>query len=117
MTNPKDLWGVFEMPPQLNTVKIIEEAFEEYITKKSLPFTHFWRVKILDSESVEVKDYTMPKEDDRITKVFKRNGLPKWIANTLAVLEICEDGTVIENIGKKLNDNVFYIEDKKYVIR
>lgn len=77
--------------------------------QEELPLTNIWRVEIRDNHMLHLSDFTMPSASDRMRQIVKLNDAPKFIRDALAVLQISQDGTLIEKVGKRISDSVFYI--------
>lgn len=108
-----DREALFQKGVPTNVFDLVFEIHAHRPKTDNLQTYSFWRVKI-DGDSVELRDFTMPRYTDTITKVFKRNGLPSWLSEPISVLSICEDGVFIEGVGKKVSKDVYYIEDNGY---
>ncbi len=83
-------------------IKMIEEQF-------NLPLQNVWRVHVLANGMVELNDFTMPTSTGKIRDVFKQENLPQWIQDSLSVLMIVDQGAMVEGVGKKIGDSIFYI--------
>ena len=69
-----------------------------------------WRVKFLDDGSVAMYSFAMPPQKNLPNpECLNAASLPDWIKERLAVLQICQTGDVVEGVGQKLSDQVFYV--------
>ena len=83
-------------------MRMIEEQF-------NLPLQNIWRVHVLPSSMVELNDFTLPSGTGKMRDVFKQENLPQWIQDSLSVLMIVDQGAMVEGVGKKIGDSIFYI--------
>lgn len=70
-----------------------------------------WRVRIHDDGTVALHSFAMPAQKilhdtDRLNDVSL---LPVWIKERLAVLQICEQGDIVEGVGQKVSNSVYYV--------
>ena len=77
-----------------------------------LPLDNVWRVEIKGSGRVILNDFTMPSASSKIKKVIKLTDAPKFIRDAVSVLQIAPDGTSIEGVGKKIDEDIYYIVEK-----
>ena len=74
------------------------------------PIEQIWRVKINDDGGVDMYSFAMPQEKNLpAVKCLNTASLPDWIRERIAVLQICEQGDIIDGVGQKLSDKVFYV--------
>ena len=77
--------------------------------QEDLPLDNIWRVEIRENHMLKLSDFTMPSASDKLNQIVKLNDSPKFIRDALAVLQISQDGTLIEKVGKRISDSVFYV--------
>lgn len=77
--------------------------------QEDLPLDNIWRVEIRDNHTLKLSDFTMPSASDKLNQIVKLNDAPKFIRDALAVLQISQDGTLVEKVGKRISDSVFYV--------
>ena len=74
------------------------------------PIEQIWRVKINDDGAIDMYSFAMPQEKNLpTTHCLNRESLPDWIRERISVLQICEQGDIVEGVGQKLSDKVFYV--------
>lgn len=74
------------------------------------PIEQVWRVKIEEDGSVHSYSFAMPQEKNLpAAKCLNTAALPKWIRERIAVLQICNDGDIVDGVGQKLSERVFYV--------
>ena len=77
--------------------------------QEDLPLDNIWRVEIRENHELLLSDFTLPSASDKLKQVVKESDAPKFIRDALAVLQISQDGTLVEKVGKRISDSVFYI--------
>lgn len=77
--------------------------------QEDLPLDNIWRVEIRDNHELLLSDFTMPSASGKLKRIVNANDAPKFIRDALAVLQISQDGTLIEQVGKRISDSVFYV--------
>ena len=95
-----------------------DEDFRRYLTalrayvmqeQPELPLGNLWRVQVYPSGTFRINDFTMPSSSGIINKVIRRHRVPQWILDAVSVLQIVDEGADVPNVGKRLNENVFYV--------
>ena len=77
-----------------------------------LPLENVWRVEMKGSGRVILNDFTMPSASSKIKKIIKLIDAPKFIRDGVSVLQIAPDGTSIEGVGKKIDEDIYYIVER-----
>lgn len=77
-----------------------------------LPLDNIWRVELRDNDRVKLTDFTMPSSSSILNKTIPISEAPKFIQNGLAVLQISQDGALVDGIGKRISDTVYYIVER-----
>jgi len=89
--------------PQSEFMSMISEAL-------CTPIEQIWRVKINDDGAVDMYSFAMPQQKNLPeAKCLNHALLPDWIKERIAVLQICDKGDIVEGVGQKLSDKVFYV--------
>jgi hypothetical protein len=74
------------------------------------PIEQIWRVKIEDDGSVHTYSFAMPQEKNLpAARCLNTTALPDWIKERISVLQICEQGDIVDGVGQKLSNRVFYV--------
>jgi hypothetical protein len=81
--------------------------------QQELALSNVWRLEITASGSYKLNDFTLPSNDVIINKMHKKEKVPKWMLESLAVLQILDNGESIEDVGKKIDESIFYIIEPK----
>lgn len=71
-----------------------------------------WRVRFHDDGTIAVYSFAIPPHEKILPDPDRLNSpslLPTWIQERIAVLQICEQGEIIDGVGQKVSDKVFYV--------
>jgi len=90
--------------PQSEFMAMVSEAL-------CTPIEQVWRVKINDDGSVAMYSFAMPATEKNLPHKDRLNigAMPQWVKERIAVLQICEQGDIVDRVGQKLSDRVFYV--------
>ena len=80
--------------------------------QEELPLDNVWRVELRENDNVKLTDFTMPSSSAIINKTTTLNDAPQFIRDGLAVLQITSDGSLVDGVGKRISDSVYYILEK-----
>ena len=69
-------------------------------------------VELRENDRVKLTDFTMPSSSAIINKTTTLDNAPQFIRDGLAVLQIASDGSLVEGVGKRISDTVYYIVEK-----
>lgn len=89
--------------PQSEFMAMISEAL-------CTPIEQIWRVSFQNGY-IDVANFSMPKEKNlpMAGRLNDASQLPDWIKERIAVLQICDAGEIVDKVGQKLSDKVFYV--------
>jgi hypothetical protein len=93
----------------INPLRAMDTCIAMVQEQFSVPLQNIWRVHIGKDDLVTIHDFTMPSNQDTITKTFRQEELPLWLQDSLSVLMIVDEGVTVEGLGKKINDSIFYV--------
>lgn len=96
--------GLDEVPSLLTAIMCMQQ--------EELPLDNVWRLEIRKSGKVILNDFTMPSASVKIKKIIKLTDTPRFIQEGLAVLQITSDGTLVDGVGKRISDSIYYILEK-----
>lgn len=82
--------------------------------QEELDLDSVWRVKVYPDGLVELNDFTMPSKTGKLIDKISQADVPDWIRDALAVLQIVDDGVVVDGVGRKINEQIYYITERKY---
>jgi len=89
--------------PQSEFMAMVSEAL-------CTPIEQVWRVKINDDGSVAMYSFAMPQEKNLpMTRCLNHALLPQWVNERLSVLQICQEGDIVDGVGQKVSDKVYYV--------
>ena len=92
-----------------NNTSFLNICLQMIVEQFKLPLQNVWRVHVLSNGMVELNDFTLPSGTGKMRDVFKQENLPQWIQDSLSVLMIVDQGAMVEGVGKKIGDSIFYI--------
>lgn len=81
--------------------------------QEELKLDSVWRVKVYPDGLVELNDFTMPSKTGKLVDKISQTDVPDWIQDALAVLQIVDDGAVVDGVGRKINEQIYYITERK----
>ena len=93
-----------EIPSLLTAIMCMQQ--------EELHLGNIWRLEIRKSGKVILNDFTMPSASVKIKKIIKLTDTPRFIQEGLAVLQITTDGTLVDGVGKRISDSIYYIVEK-----
>jgi hypothetical protein len=77
--------------------------------QSDLVLNNIWRLEITESGSYKINDFTLPSNEVIINKIHRKKDLPTWMLESLAVLQILNNGESISKVGKKIDSTIFYL--------
>ena len=77
--------------------------------QEPIPMQNVWRVQISNDGLYMLNDFTMPSQSDTIEKLIPKDQVPKWLLEQVSVLQIADNETSIEGVGKRVSGSVFYV--------
>jgi hypothetical protein len=89
--------------PQSEFMNMISEAL-------CTPIEQIWRVKLHEDNTADLYSFAMPKEKNLdTTQRLNEVSLPQWVKERISVLQICDDGEVVDGIGQRVSKGVYYV--------
>jgi hypothetical protein len=75
------------------------------------PLEQVWRVRFYDNGTVALYSFAMPTTEKNLPTKDRLNigDMPQWAKERISVLQICESGTILEGVGQKVSENVYYV--------
>lgn len=75
------------------------------------PLEQVWRVRFYDDGIVVMYSFAMPNTEKNLNMTQRLNAsdIPEWTKERIAVLQICESGAVVDGVGQKVSENVYYV--------
>jgi len=72
------------------------------------------RVSITPDGRFDIVDFTTPRQGGRfLHQDAPQEDIPAWIIEAISILRITEPRSVVDGIGFKVNDKLYYIVDKR----
>jgi len=84
-----------------------------HMEQQELALNNVWRLEITANGSYKLNDFTLPTNDVIINKMHTKDKVPKWMLESLAVLQILDNGESIADVGKKIDESIFYLLEPK----
>lgn len=77
------------------------------------------RVSINTDGTLDILDFTLPSfsREARQKRSVPQEDAPQWVMNALAILQIADPHVVVNGVGYRLPNNVFYLLDPETVER
>jgi hypothetical protein len=82
------------------------------MVQQDIPLEQVWRVEMKGSGRVILNDFTMPSASSKIKKVIKLTDAPKFVRDAISVLQIAPNGTTVDGVGKKIDEDIYYIVER-----
>jgi hypothetical protein len=75
------------------------------------PLEQVWRVRFYDDDTVAMYSFAMPQTEKNLPTKDRLNigAIPQWVKERISVLQICESGAIVEGVGQKVSERVFYV--------
>lgn len=80
--------------------------------QQEIPLDSVWRVEMKGSGRIILNDFTMPSASSKIKKIINLTDAPKFIRDAVSVLQIAPNGTTVDGIGKKIDEDIYYIVEQ-----
>lgn len=93
-----------EIPTLINAIMCMAQL--------EIPLDSVWRVEMKGSGRIILNDFTMPSASSKIKKVINLTDAPKFIRDAVSVLQIAPNGTTVDGIGKKIDEDIYYIVEQ-----
>jgi hypothetical protein len=95
-----------------NSPTIRREDFRMMVAEElNRPLEQVWRVRFYDDGTVALYSFAMPCTEKNLPTKDRLNigDMPLWAKERISVLQICESNTILEGVGQKVSDNVYYV--------
>lgn len=112
LKDSKILWALRQNDPPEMIAMLVADLLG--MTQEELDLDNVWRVKVYPDGLVELNDFTMPSKTGKLIDKISQADVPDWIQDALAVLQIVDDGAVVDGVGRKINEQIYYITERKY---
>ena len=71
------------------------------------------RISINDDGTFDVTDFALPSESDKVKLNVPQEDMPQWILESISMLRIAEANDLVDGLGFKINDRLYFIQDKR----
>ena len=80
------------------------------VRKLNSKLENTWRVKF-DGDNVRLTDFSLPVNQKNLPDdvCLNKVNTPDWVKSRLAILQICEVGTIVDSVGQRVSENVYYV--------
>jgi len=112
LKDSKIVWALKENDPPEMIAMLVADLLN--MKQEDLELDSIWRVKVYPDGFVEINDFTMPSKTGKLVDKISQAELPDWIRDALAVLQIVDDGAVVDGVGRKISEQIYYITERKY---
>jgi hypothetical protein len=112
LKDSKIVWALKENDPPEMIAMLVADLLN--MKQEDLKLDSIWRVKVYPDGFVEINDFTMPSKTGKLIDKISQAEVPDWIRDALAVLQIVDDGTVVDGVGRKISEQIYYITERKY---
>ena len=104
--NPMDIY------PELSA---FTSCWAEMIPTNNLPETvDLIRVQVNPDGKFDIVDFTTARRSGRLLyQNVPQEGIPTWMIEAISMLRITDARSVVQNVGFKVNDKLYYIVDKR----
>ena len=70
-----------------------------------------WRVKINGDDTIRLTDFSLQHNQKNLPDdvCLNKVNTPDWVKSRLAILQICEVGTIVDSVGQRVSENVYYV--------
>jgi hypothetical protein len=111
LKDSKIVWALRENDPPEMIAMLVADLLN--MKQEDLELDNIWRVKVYPDGLVELNDFTMPSKTGKVMDKISQADVPDWIQDALAVLQIVDDGAVVDGVGRKISEQIYYITERK----
>ena len=81
------------------------------VRKLNSKLDNTWRVKLNDDGTIRLTDFSLQPNQKNLPDAVCLNQVdaPDWVKSKLAILQICEIGTIVDSVGQRVSENVYYV--------
>ena len=73
------------------------------------------RVDVNPDGTLNIVDFTLPSLGKKQERNIPQEDVPKWILSTVSVLRVATEGDLVEGIGFKVSDRLYFIADRREI--
>lgn len=112
LKDAKIVWAVKESDPIEAIGMLVADLLQ--MKQEELELDTLWRVRICPDGLAEINDFTVPSKTGKLIDKIPQGDLPTWIQDAIAVLQIVDQGSVVDGVGRKMADGLYYITERKH---
>lgn len=71
------------------------------------------RVEVNADDTVNLLDFTLPSKSGRERRNIPQEDVEKWIMESISMLRITDENSLIPELGFKVSDNLYYILNRE----
>jgi hypothetical protein len=88
-----------------------EDYMNMVVRKLNSKLENTWRVKIENDGQYRLTDFSLPPNQKNLpdARCLNEDTLPQWVKKRLAILQICEVGTIVNSVGQRVAENTYYV--------
>ena len=94
-------------------LRFTKRYHQAYYMTTNLPTQDVLRVSINPDGTFDVVDFTLPSSGDRLQTNIPQADVSKWVMEAVSMLRITDEGVYVREVGFKVNDNLYYINEKR----
>jgi len=70
------------------------------------------RVEVNPDGTFNIVDFTLPSSAGRLRQNIPQEGMPKWVIESMAMLQIAEEGSYVKGVGFRVSNCIYYVAEK-----
>ena len=94
-------------------LRFTKRYHQAYYMVSNLPTQDVLRVSINEDGTFDVVDFTLPSSGDRLQTNIPQADVSKWVMEAVSMLRITDEGVYVREVGFKVNDSLYYINEKR----
>jgi hypothetical protein len=94
-------------------LRFTKRYHQAYYMTTNLPTQDVLRVSINPDGTFDVVDFTLPSSGDRLQTNIPQADVSKWVMEAVSMLRITDEGVYVREVGFKVNDSLYYINEKR----
>jgi hypothetical protein len=99
----------------MEEIRVVEECWVSMAQGNPVPETvDLIRVQVNPDGKFDIVDFTTARRSGRLLyHNVPQEGIPTWIVEAISMLRITDARSVVQSVGFKVNDKLYYIVDKR----
>lgn len=71
-----------------------------------------FRVEVNPDGTFNIVDFTLPSLAGRLRQNIPQEDVPKWVIESMAMLQIAEEGSYVKGVGFRISNRIYYVAEK-----